>query len=96
MLAAWLLNKHHVSAPVRVCQTWISKEWSSSGGLYSPEAVEETLGDRLRLAQYREELLTDDSAQRLSDVLSESQPPHKVSMTMLRQWYTKYHPDSGR
>ena len=28
-------------------------------------------------------------------MLAESQPPHQVSGDVLRQWYTKYHPDSG-
>ena len=94
-LAAWPRKELSVSAPPRVCQTWLSRDWSSTGGLYHPAAVEEQLGDRLRLPQYRQDFHSDDSAQRLSQVLSESQPPYKVSSAILRQWYTKYHPDSG-
>ena len=39
--------------------------------------------------------LDDASAQQLSDVFAESDPVVNVSGLMLRQWYTKYHPDSG-
>ena len=39
--------------------------------------------------------LNDASAQQLSDVFSESYLFVNVSALMLRQWYTKYHPDSG-
>ena len=37
----------------------------------------------------------DESAQRLATVLAEGQPVLRVSALLLRQWYTKYHPDSG-
>jgi hypothetical protein len=57
--------------------------------------VEELVGDRLRLEQYRVSLLTSDGAETLSRQLAESQPPIVVSALLLRQWYTKYHPDSG-
>ena len=78
VLAYWLLREHEVSAPARVCETWLSREWSSSGGLYTTAAVEEALGERLRLNQYRQEFTTDDSAKVLSQVLSESQPPSEL------------------
>jgi hypothetical protein len=94
-LRAWLRSELSVSVSVKVCETWLTKDWSSSGGLYTAEVVEETLGERLRLNQYQMEFASDESAQHLSEVLSESQPPHRVSATILRQWYTKYHPDSG-
>ena len=58
-LAAWLLATHSVRVSVRTCETWLTKEWSSSGGLYTAEAVEEALGQRLRLVQYREQFGTD-------------------------------------
>ena len=73
-----LRREHEVSAPARVCETWLSREWSSSGGLYTTAAVEEALGERLRLNQYRQEFTTDDSAKVLSQVLSESQPPSEL------------------
>ena len=50
---------------------------------------------RLRLHQYQQDLITDDAAQLFSQVLSESQPPYKVSGAILREWYIKFHPDSG-
>ena len=43
-LAQWLLSNVSVSAPVRVCQHWMTTEWSSSGTLLSPAAVEESIG----------------------------------------------------
>ena len=52
-LASWLLTEVKVSAPTRVCQHWLTKDWSSSGKLLDREAVEEQCGERLRLDQYR-------------------------------------------
>ena len=40
-LAAWLLREQGIKADVRVCQKWPSEDWSSSGGLRHPDAVEE-------------------------------------------------------
>ena len=57
-LAAWLLTAHGVRASTRTCQTWLQREWSSSGALYTAEDVEEVLGTRLRLVQYREQFQT--------------------------------------
>ena len=37
----------------RTCQAWKEKEWSTSGKYLSIQAVEEALGDRFRLEQYR-------------------------------------------
>ena len=31
----------------------------------------------------------------MADLLREQQPPVRVSALVLRQWYAKYHPDSG-
>ena len=87
-LAAWLLREHSVSAPVRVTQTWLTRDWSSSGALYTTEQVEEALGERLRLDRYRMEFVTDDAARILSEILAESQPPVKASALLLRQWYS--------
>ena len=53
------------------------------------------MGERLRLNQYRESFADDAAAQVLSQLLSESDPPVTVSGMVLRQWYVKYHPDSG-
>ena len=58
-LSAWLLSTHKVRVSGRICQNWLSKDWSSSGALYTAEAVEEALGKRLRLVQYREQFQTD-------------------------------------
>ena len=43
-LAQWLCSNVSVSAPVRICQKWMTSEWSSSGKLLSPVAVEESIG----------------------------------------------------
>ena len=52
-------------------------------------------GDRLRLQEYSDKFLSDASAAQVAEMLAESQPPVHVSVLILRQWYTKYHPDSG-
>ena len=53
------------------------------------------MGERLRLTQYRESFADEAAAEVLSQLLSESDPPVAVSGMVLRQWYVKYHPDSG-
>ena len=81
--------------PARVCQAWLTRDWASSGKLLVCDAVEKEVGDRLRLAEYKHSFVDDAAAQALSEVLLERQPPVRVSALVLRQWYSKYHPDSG-
>ena len=88
-LASWLLSDVKVSAPARVCQHWLNKDWSSSGKLLSIEAVDEHCGERLRLDQYRHCFLSDESAQTMAEILKESSPPFTVSALLLRQWYVR-------
>ena len=94
-LASWLLRELHVSAPVQVCQQYLNTTWSSAGRILTPQGLESAAGERLRLLEYAQEVGDDDSAQRLALVLAEGQPALRVSALLLRQWYTKYHPDSG-
>ena len=94
VLANWMLTTSGVSVPPRVCQAWLTRDWASSGGLLVCNAVEEQLGDRLRLAEYKQSFVDDAAAQALSEVVLEGQPPVRVSALVLRQWYSKYHPDS--
>ena len=94
-LAAWLLKELAVSAPRRVCQTFLTKTWSSSGRIMTIEALEEAAGERLRLHEYSDKFLSDESAGELSVTLAESQPPLHASALILRSWYVKFHPDSG-
>ena len=42
-----------VSVPTRVCQHWLTRHWASSGALLVPYAVEQELGDKLRLDEYK-------------------------------------------
>ena len=49
----------------------------------------------MRLQEYTENHTSDALAGKLATVLAESQPPLQVSALILRQWFTKYHPDSG-
>ena len=63
--------------------------------MFSPDAVDALLGSRLRLDQYRHSFADDAVAKQLSEDLSEGQPSFKVTPLTLRQWYTRYHPDSG-
>ena len=94
-LGVWLRREKKVSVSSRTCQTWMSKTWSSSGVLLTREAVEEVLGERLRLPQYRESFSEAESLESLKVSLAESQPPAQVSVALLLAWHTKYHPDSG-
>ena len=94
-LAAKLVKELKVSAPVRVCEQYLRTSWSSAGRIMTAETLEATAGERLRLREYAQEFGDDESAQRLATVLAEGQPVLRVSALLLRQWYTKYHPDSG-
>ena len=83
-------------APWRTgCQTWLTRDWASSGKLLVCDAVEKQLGERLRLAEYKHSFADDAAAQNLSEVLLERQPPVRVSALVLRQWYSECHADSG-
>ena len=56
--------------------------------------MERHIGERLRLPRYKESF-TDETAPGLADSLAEGQPPLCATSMLLRQWYVKYHPDSG-
>ena len=51
-VSQWLAGQHQVSVFARICQHWFAKDWSSSGMLMTPEAVEESMGMRLTLNEY--------------------------------------------
>ena len=68
-LANWMLTTLEVSVPTRVCQTWLTRDWASSGKLLVCDAVEKQLGERLRLAEYKHSFADDAAAQTLSEVL---------------------------
>lgn len=86
-LLTWLMSEAKVSVPCRICQHWLTKDWSSSGKLLTIEAVEEACGERLRLRQYSGQFANDEQAQSMSEILRESDPPLCVSNLLLRQWY---------
>ena len=91
-LRDWLAGRS-VKAALRICQKWITTDWSTSGNLLTPRAVEDAAGEQLRLDEYAERLAGDVYAS--AEVLSERQPPILVSASVLRQWYNQYHPASG-
>ena len=93
-LKVWLQTTLSVEASVSTCQTWRTKDWSTSGKLLSIDRVEEAIGERLRLSQYKEQF-TESAAPSLVAVLQESSPPVAVTALLLLQWYAKYHPDAG-
>ena len=68
--------------------------YSTSGKLLSIDAVEDDIGERLRLLLYKDRF-TDAEAPGMAETLLESQPPVLVDPLLLRQWYAKYHPDAG-
>jgi len=91
-----LLRKDYLAtADKRVCHKWLTTEWSTSGRLLSTVSVEEQIGVRLRLDQYKDCFQSDEAATALSQTLAETQPSVHVSALLLRQWFTKYHPSSG-
>ena len=94
-LCSWLHTTVSVSVPARTCQKWLSMDWSSSGKLLTAYAVEDAAGERLRLDQYKLCFGDGLAAAALAEVLAEGQPPVLVDGLTLRQWYVKYHPDSG-
>ena len=71
------------------------KEWSTPGKYLYIQAVQEALGDSLRLRQYRHCFADDAAAAGLAVSLEENQTPALVEPLLLRQWHQKYHPDSG-
>ena len=94
-LSAWLRRVVSVSASARTCETWLSRDWSSSGKLLSTRAVEDALGERLRLEQYRQACVDSEAARVTAQRLAEGQPSHLVDGLLLHQWYQQYHPDAG-
>ena len=81
-------QREHVSDLAR-------RSWSTAGRLMSMHDTEHSIGVRLRLPQYRE-YFVDELYDSLAVALSEGQPPvYLADPFLLRQWYAKYHPDSG-
>ena len=60
-LKVWLQTTLLVDASVSTCQTWRTKDWSTSGKLLSIDAVEQEIGDRLRLPQYKGHFTEEDA-----------------------------------
>ena len=83
-----------IDVSATVCETWLRRDWSSSGKLLSIQEIEDQLGDRLRLPQYRHSVEFE-TVTELLETLAEGQPPACTEAALLRQWYTKFHPDSG-
>ena len=94
-LRLWLRNELKVDANERTCQTWLVGSWSTARRLMSIHDIEHSIGDRLRLPQYREQF-GEDLYDGLAVALSERQGSvYLTEPLLLRQWYMKYHPDSG-
>ena len=72
-LSVWLRATLKVDASATTCQTWRSREWSTAGKLLSIVDIETAIGDRLRLAQYRDRF-TEEAVRPLADSLAEGQP----------------------
>ena len=94
-LRVWLRSALKVDASIPTCQTWRVREWCTAGRLMCITDIENAIGERLRLSQYRDSFTVDASAA-LCVALSEGQPAVFLSTpTLLREWHAKYHPDSG-
>ena len=62
-LVSWLSTSLSVVVTLRVAQDFLAAQWGGDGMLFLPEQVEELLGNRLRLEEYRTQLLTQDRIQ---------------------------------
>ena len=94
-LRVWLRTVLKVDASEQTCKTWRVRSWSTAGRLMSMHDIEHSIGDRLRLPQYREHF-GEEACVSLAAALSEGQPAvYLAEPFLLRQWYVKYHPDSG-
>ena len=94
-LRVWLRTVLKVDASEQTCRTWRVRSWSTAGRLMSIYDIEHSIGDRLRLPQYREHF-EEEACVSLAADLSEGQPAvYLAEPFLLRQWYAKYHPDSG-
>ena len=94
-LRVWLRVVLKVDASEQTCQTWRVRSWSTANRLMSIHDIEHSIGDRLRLLQYREQF-DGNTYESLAVALSEGQPPvYLAEPFLLRQWYAKYHPNSG-
>ena len=94
-LRVWLRTVLKVDASEQTCRTWRVRSWSTAGRLMSMHDIEHSIGDRLRLPQYRGQF-GDECIASLTVALSEGQPAvYLAEPFLLRQWYAKYHPDSG-
>ena len=51
-LSSFLCRELQIVCAPRICRFWMDRDWSQSGTLYSPTAVEHDCGDILRLGQY--------------------------------------------
>ena len=80
-----------VDCDLRVCETWRTKDWSTSNKTLSIQDLDEKFGDKLRLPQY-EASFDGMAVEAFALQLKEHDPPVDVSSILLLQWYTKYHP----
>ena len=94
-LRDWLLVFKSVRVPLRSCQHWLSRDWSTSNRVLRREDVEAVVGQRLRLPQYKDCFADEAAALALSEQLAEGQPSVFASARLLLSWHEKCHPDSG-
>ncbi len=52
--ADWRITSLGVFVLRRVCQSWLTRDWASSGALLVSDAAERAFGDKLRLDEYKE------------------------------------------
>ena len=72
-LRVWLRTVLKVDASEQTCKTWRVRSWSTAGRLMSMHDIEHSIGDRLRLPQYREHF-EGEACDSLAAALSEGQP----------------------
>ena len=100
LMVALKTLKPPLYASKRTSETWLRKyglrtESSPAGALMDAVSVEEALGERLRRDENKQSVADYAAAQSMSEDFAQEQPPVSVTALTLRQWYIKYHPDSG-
>ena len=83
-LLTWISKQYSILVSLRVAQNWMTAKWGRGNIKHTPEHVDESLGEQLRLPQYRMQFESEEGAEVFSGRLEENQPSESVSGLLLR------------
>ena len=75
-LCVWLREKVKVAVTRRTAEKWLSTVWSGEGRLLVAADVEEEIGERLRLEEYKAYFESEGEAGKLAEMLAEEARPY--------------------